>query len=90
MGEVSSKTSQINCLFYSEKECPVRKEMRSTLHAKDQISKYVKPMGDEELLKIFTPLIEKLEQSFQSEFGILHFYCAQCPIKFKGINKEMK
>ena len=90
MGEVPSKTSQINCLFYSEKECPVRKEMRSKLDAKDQISKYVKPMGDEELLKIFTPLIEKLEQSFHSEFGILHFYCAQCPIKFKEISKGMK
>lgn len=90
MGEVPSKTSQINCLFYSEKECPVRKEMRSTLDAKDQFTKYVKPMGDEELMKIFTPMIKKLEQAFQSEFSLLHFYCAQCPIKFKEFNKEMK
>ena len=83
MGEIQSKTSQIKCVYDSNIECPVRKEIGSKLDVKDQFSKYIKPMGDEELLKIFSPLIEKLEQSFQNEFSFLHFYCRYCPHRWR-------
>ena len=88
MGEVQSDDPKVEnpCVYDPNRECPVRKEIGSKLDAKDQVSKYVKPLGDEELMKIYAPLIEKLQQAFQSELGILHFYCAQCPIRFK----EMK
>ena len=78
MGEVQGKASQVKCVFNAKRECPVRKEMRSKLDAKQQLSKYVKPLGDEELMKIYAPLIEKIQQSFQNEFSLLHFYCQYC------------
>ena len=67
------------CVFDSSKTCPVRKEMHTSLNAKTEISKYIKPMGDVELLKMYAPIIDKLQQMLVNEFGILHNYCSVCP-----------
>ena len=88
MGEVQSDDSKVEnpCVFDGKlppKECPVRKEMKATLVTKETFSKHIAPLGDKEVMKIFTPLINKLEQSFQNEFNLLHFYCAVCPHRGK-------
>ena len=77
--------NKFKCVFNPAKNCPVRKEIRISLDAKTEINKYIKPMGDKELLKIYSPIIDKLQQMLVNEFGILHNYCAVCmPSKVKG------
>ena len=70
------------CVFNAEKNCPVRKEIHTSLNAKKEIDKYIKPMGDVELLKMYAPIIDKLQQMLVNEFGILHNYCSTCPLKY--------
>lgn len=88
MGKVQSEASKVEnpCVFDGKLppvECPVRKEMKASLVTKETLSKYIAPLGDKELMKIYAPLIDKLEQSFQNEFSLLHFYCAVCPHRGK-------
>ena len=85
MGEVQSKDPKVEnpCVFNGKLppiKCPVRKEIKASLDIKKSLSKHILPLGDKEVMKIYAPLIDKLEQSFHSEFGLLHFYCAVCPL----------
>jgi hypothetical protein len=54
--------------------------MKKRLDIQKQLSKYIKPEGDQELMKMYAPMFEKLEELLASEYGFLHNYCAVCPI----------
>ena len=73
--------NNFKCVFNPAKNCPVRKEIRASLDAKAEIDKYIKPLGDKGLMKIYAPIFDKLEKMMVNEFGILHNYCAVCPYK---------
>lgn len=88
---MSEKAKQnTNCMFNSERECPVRKEMRESLDTEKQIAKYVKPLGDKELLKQFSPIFDKMQKMLFNEFGVLHNYCRSCPLLFRDIKDAKK
>jgi len=88
MGEVQSETPEVACVFELVKECPVRKAMHRKLSGQDLFRKRVEPIGDRELMKIYAPLIDKLQESFQNEFSVLSDYCAVCPIREGSKNGE--
>ncbi len=71
----------IKCVFDASKECPVRKEMKATVGNKKEldIDKIVKPLGgDIEFLKIYAPIMDKMAEMLNREFGVLHYYCETC------------
>lgn len=78
----------LNCMFSSERVCPVRKEMRGSLDVKKQIDKYIKPLGDKELLKLYGPILDKIQKMMVNEFGVLHNYCKVCPLLGTPSKKE--
>jgi len=76
----NEKKPKTNCVFLPDTACPVRASMKAHININKQIKKYIKPVGDAELQKMFAPIFDKMEDLLQSEFGFLHNYCAVCPI----------
>lgn len=68
----------VKCVFDPEKKCPVRKAIQESITTKNDVNKIIKPVGGEELLKMFAPILDKMERTMHSEFGLLHYYCAVC------------
>ncbi len=74
------KKPETNCIFLPDIPCPVRASIKKQLDISKQIKKYIKPVGDAELQKIFSPIFDRMEEVLSSEFGFLHNYCNTCPI----------
>lgn len=66
------------CVFEHQKECPVRKVLSNKQKTINKLDKIIKPMGDQEKIKIFMPLLDKMQEAFSNEFQILHYYCEIC------------
>lgn len=67
-----------SCVFDETIECPVRKTFREIMKNEKTLEKYLKPLGDTELLKMYAPIFEKLTSMLSNEFGILYNYCQIC------------
>ncbi len=76
----TKKKPETNCVFLSDTPCPVRASMKAQLDISKQIKKYIKPVGDAELQKMFAPIFDEMKDLLQSEFGFLHNYCNTCPV----------
>lgn len=76
---------KLKCVFKENVECPVRTTLRKSLKHKKDIDKYLKPLGDAELMKIFAPIFDKMESVIANEFGLLHNYCRVCPLRRKDL-----
>lgn len=68
------------CVFNSQKQCPVRKSMHKELKNTQKINAIIKPLGDSEVQKMFLPMIERMEEMLVNEFSILHNYCEICMV----------
>jgi len=66
------------CVFDHEKECPVRKAMSNEHRAINKLDKVIQPIGDKEILKMYMPILDKMRETFHSEFQTLHYYCLVC------------
>jgi len=75
-----SETAKLKCVWNEGLECPIRKAFSRPSERRD-IDKYVKPLEEAELMKMFTPIFDKMKDTMHNEFGILHYYCQICPLK---------
>jgi len=71
---------KLSCVFYSDKDCPVRKTFAETIRKKKELDKIIKPLGGTELLTEFMPILDKLQSLLADEFGVLYNYCYCCPL----------
>jgi len=73
-------TKKLACVFYPDRECPVRKTFSKAIETKSKLDKIMKPLGDKELLTQVMPILNKLESVLANEFDVLHNYCLVCPL----------
>ena len=79
---------KINCIFKPEMECPVRKEIKARMEKKKKLDKIIKPLGDKELVKMYMPLLNKMQELTQDELGLLSKFCVCCPLIKEGGEKK--
>jgi len=69
----------VKCVFNEKVVCPVREDMLKSKDLKKEVQKYIQPLGDKQVLQVFMPILDKLQEAQTgSEYKILHFYCALC------------
>jgi len=72
--------NKLTCVFYPDKECPVRKTFAKAIQIKSELDKIIKPLGDKELLTQVMPILDKVQSLLTEEFAVLYNYCSVCPL----------
>lgn len=75
------KLVPVNCAFFPDKPCPVRKQQGEAKKQLDSFLKYVKPeMPGEAIIKEGLSMMQKAMSSMNRVgMGVLPEYCKSCP-----------
>lgn len=56
------------CVFEPKTYCPTRKAINDKYKTINKLNRLIKPLGDKEILQMYVPILEKIQEAFNNEF----------------------